>query len=184
MATAWNPGIAAVLSLVIPGAGQMYKGQIGNGLVWLVIVVIGYMAFVGPGVVLHLCCIIGAASGRPTSSGGGVGLVLGLLGFVIIVGALAVIVVGQYDSYKQQARDARERVNVERTKAALPSAAPTVPSPASVPPPDELIAAGRWEEPNGQLYLGWHPPVGSKKVGETRIRRSEYKAHTGEDPPS
>lgn len=23
----WHPGVAAVLSLVIPGAGQMYKGQ-------------------------------------------------------------------------------------------------------------------------------------------------------------
>jgi hypothetical protein len=26
----WSPGVAAVLSLVIPGAGQLYKGQVGK----------------------------------------------------------------------------------------------------------------------------------------------------------
>jgi TM2 domain-containing membrane protein YozV len=62
----WNGGIAAVLSLVIPGAGQMYKGQVGNGLVWLIVVVIGYFMLVVPGLILHLCCIVGAASGDPT----------------------------------------------------------------------------------------------------------------------
>ena len=60
----WNPGVAAVLSLLIPGAGQIYKGQIFNGLFWLVFVVIGYFAFVVPGVILHIFCIIGAASGK------------------------------------------------------------------------------------------------------------------------
>jgi predicted RNA-binding Zn-ribbon protein involved in translation (DUF1610 family) len=61
----WSPGTAAVLSLVIPGAGQMYKGQVLNGLVWLVLVVIGYMALLVPGLILHVCCILGAASGDP-----------------------------------------------------------------------------------------------------------------------
>lgn len=61
----WNRGIAAVLSLVIPGAGQMYKGQVGNGIVWLIFVVIGYMALLVPGLFLHLFCILGAASGDP-----------------------------------------------------------------------------------------------------------------------
>lgn len=61
----WNRGIAAVLSLVIPGAGQMYKGQIFNGLLWLIFVALGYFALVIPGLVLHLFCIIGAASGDP-----------------------------------------------------------------------------------------------------------------------
>ena len=28
----WSLGIAAVLNLVIPGAGQMYKGSLGSGL--------------------------------------------------------------------------------------------------------------------------------------------------------
>ena len=61
----WNPGIAALLSLVIPGAGQMYKGQVVNGLVWLVFVAGGYMAFVLPGSVLHLLRIIRARMGDP-----------------------------------------------------------------------------------------------------------------------
>lgn len=62
----WNAGVAAVLSLVIPGAGQMYKGQVGNGLVWLIFVVAGYFMLVVPGLILHLFCILGAASGDPT----------------------------------------------------------------------------------------------------------------------
>lgn len=58
-----SAGVAAVLSLVIPGAGQMYRGRIGAGLVWLVCVVIGYMLFIFPGLILHLLCIVSAASG-------------------------------------------------------------------------------------------------------------------------
>lgn len=55
-------GIAALLSLVIPGAGQMYKGQVVGGLLWLVFVIVGYFAMVVPGIVLHLICIASAAS--------------------------------------------------------------------------------------------------------------------------
>jgi len=50
---------------LIPGAGQIYKGQPINGIVWFVLTVAGYIAFIIPGVVLHLCCIIGAAMGDP-----------------------------------------------------------------------------------------------------------------------
>lgn len=62
----WKPGIAALLSLVIPGAGQIYKGNIITGLLWLVTVVVGYMAMFVPGLVLHFICIILAASGKNT----------------------------------------------------------------------------------------------------------------------
>ncbi len=62
----WSPGVAAVLSLIIPGAGQMYKGSIGGGLLWLLFVVMGYSLFIVPGVILHLFCIFRAASGDPT----------------------------------------------------------------------------------------------------------------------
>lgn len=61
----WSGGIAAVLSFLIPGLGQLYKGQIFNGLVWFTLTVIGYFFMVIPGLILHLCCIIGAASGDP-----------------------------------------------------------------------------------------------------------------------
>ena len=61
----WNPTIAAILSLFIPGAGQMYKGQVLNGAVWLVAVVAGYAMVIVPGLILHAICIAGAASGDP-----------------------------------------------------------------------------------------------------------------------
>ena len=64
----WSPGVAAVLSFVIPGLGQMYKGQVVNGFVWFLFTALGYICFVIPGVILHLCCVIGAASGAPKAT--------------------------------------------------------------------------------------------------------------------
>ena len=55
-------GIAAILSFFIPGLGQLYKGQILNGLLWLALVVVGYSLFLVPGLILHLFCIIGAVT--------------------------------------------------------------------------------------------------------------------------
>ena len=63
----WSPGVAGVLSLVIPGAGQIYKGQVFNGLLWLVVVVAGYIMLIVPGVILHILCILGAVSGKNTA---------------------------------------------------------------------------------------------------------------------
>ena len=57
----WNPGIAAVLSLLIPGAGQMYKGQVERGIVWLLCVALGYSVLVLPGLILHIICILNAS---------------------------------------------------------------------------------------------------------------------------
>jgi TM2 domain-containing membrane protein YozV len=61
----WSPGIAALLSFLIPGAGQMYKGNIISGLLCFVATAIGYVAFIIPGLILHLICIFAAASGDP-----------------------------------------------------------------------------------------------------------------------
>lgn len=58
----WSPGVAAVLSFFIPGLGQLYKGQIFNGIAWFCVTAAGYI-FIFPGLILHLFCIIGAASG-------------------------------------------------------------------------------------------------------------------------
>jgi hypothetical protein len=63
----WNPGVAALLSFVIPGAGQIYKGAIFSGLLWLVFVAAGYFAMILPGVFLHIVCIYKAFSGNPYS---------------------------------------------------------------------------------------------------------------------
>jgi TM2 domain-containing membrane protein YozV len=32
-----NPGLAAVLSLLVPGVGQLYNGRIVRGILWLII---------------------------------------------------------------------------------------------------------------------------------------------------
>lgn len=70
-----NTGVAAVLSFLIPGLGQIYKGQVLSGLVWFFVIQSLYVAsvltlmccigFVGIPVVimLHLICIFDAASG-------------------------------------------------------------------------------------------------------------------------
>lgn len=62
----WNPVVAALLSLLVPGLGQLYKGQPFNGLAWFVVTLIGYVALIVPGLVLHVFCVLGAASGNPS----------------------------------------------------------------------------------------------------------------------
>lgn len=56
-----NPGVAAVLSLVIPGAGTMYAGQVGGGLAWLFFVVAFYVLIWPMGALLHLLAVVSAA---------------------------------------------------------------------------------------------------------------------------
>ena len=65
----WSPGVAAVLSFCVPGLGQLYKGQIINGIVWFFAVGLGYAALILPGLLLHFFCIVGAASGNPWTAG-------------------------------------------------------------------------------------------------------------------
>jgi hypothetical protein len=61
----WSPGVAMLLSLLLPGLGQIYKGQLINGLLWMFMTVGGYFMMVIPGLVLHLLCVLGAGSGDP-----------------------------------------------------------------------------------------------------------------------
>jgi TM2 domain-containing membrane protein YozV len=61
--------IAAVLSLVIPGAGQMYKGRIGLGIAWLTITLLAYVTLLLPGMLLHFICIFHAAGMEPRRAG-------------------------------------------------------------------------------------------------------------------
>ena len=58
----WNPGVAALLSFIIPGAGQLYKGNVGAGILWFFAVGLGYILFIIPGIILHIICIVSAAS--------------------------------------------------------------------------------------------------------------------------
>jgi hypothetical protein len=65
----WSPGLAAVLSFLMPGLGQLYKGQVLNGIVWFFLVGLGYVALILPGLVLHFFCVLGALSGNPWTEG-------------------------------------------------------------------------------------------------------------------
>jgi TM2 domain-containing membrane protein YozV len=68
-----NPGIAAVLSLVLAGVGQMYWGLVLRGFAWLVMVNGFYIVSIMSqtpraiiiGLVLHLLCIYDAATLKP-----------------------------------------------------------------------------------------------------------------------
>ena len=56
-----NPGLAAVLSVFMPGAGQLYAGRMVGALLWFLAVSAGYY-LVLPGLILHVFCVVSAAS--------------------------------------------------------------------------------------------------------------------------
>jgi len=57
-----NHGIAALLSLIIPGAGSIYANKVGKGITLLILTIIGYTLFVIPGIIMHIVSIIIAAA--------------------------------------------------------------------------------------------------------------------------
>ena len=63
--TDWTPLIAAGMSLVIPGLGQIFKGRIFSGVVWFCLVPVGYLLLIIPGVILHAICVLSAATAAP-----------------------------------------------------------------------------------------------------------------------
>lgn len=56
-----SPAFAAVLSLLVPGAGQLYTGNALSAILWFFLVGAGYTLIL-PGIFLHLFCIAAAAS--------------------------------------------------------------------------------------------------------------------------
>ena len=52
-----DPSTAAFLSFLLPGWGQMRRGKMFQGLIWLVVVIAAYFLMVVPGVILHLICM-------------------------------------------------------------------------------------------------------------------------------
>ena len=68
MANEKNPLISAILSFVIPGAGQVYNGKAKKGVVIFIVACIGYMLLILPGLVVSLFAIYDAymeAQGKP-----------------------------------------------------------------------------------------------------------------------
>ena len=57
-----NAAAAAVLSMIVPGAGQLYAGRPLSGIAWFALVTMGYLLLIVPGILLHILCI-GAAAG-------------------------------------------------------------------------------------------------------------------------
>jgi hypothetical protein len=56
-----SPLVAAVLSMVVPGAGHLYAGRVLAALRWFLVVSIAYV-LIFPGLLLHLFSIVSAAS--------------------------------------------------------------------------------------------------------------------------
>lgn len=52
-----SPGIAAVLSVLVPGLGQLYAGRLGAAALWFVATATAYWAVLVPGFLIHALCI-------------------------------------------------------------------------------------------------------------------------------
>jgi TM2 domain-containing membrane protein YozV len=57
--------VAFLLSLLIPGLGQLYTGRLPAGIIWFIVVAIGYAAFIVPGIVLHVLSALFAGLSNP-----------------------------------------------------------------------------------------------------------------------
>lgn len=51
------PGVAAVLSVLLPGLGQVYAGRLLAGGLWFLATTIGYSAILIPGFLIHALCV-------------------------------------------------------------------------------------------------------------------------------
>jgi hypothetical protein len=60
-ATPFHPLAAALLSVFVPGAGHAYVGRIAAGVMWFLVVSLGYVLIL-PGLVVHLFSIASAAA--------------------------------------------------------------------------------------------------------------------------
>lgn len=56
----FDPSTAAFLSFLIPGWGQMRRGKMIAGWIWMVVVILGYFLLIVPGLILHVICILEA----------------------------------------------------------------------------------------------------------------------------
>ena len=52
-----HPGIAAVLSVLLPGLGQVYAGRLLAGGLWFLATGLAYWAVLLPGFLVHALCI-------------------------------------------------------------------------------------------------------------------------------
>ncbi|MFN3999050.1 hypothetical protein [Algoriphagus sp.] len=55
-----DPSTAAFLSFLIPGWGQMRRGKVLVGVIWMFVVLVGYFLMIVPGLILHLINMLDA----------------------------------------------------------------------------------------------------------------------------
>jgi len=53
--------IAAIWSMMLPGLGQLLKGQVMPGIFWSILTGFGYFSFFWPGLIIHGFCVLDAA---------------------------------------------------------------------------------------------------------------------------
>ncbi len=52
-----SPGVAAVLSVLIPGLGHVYAGRVLAGFLWFCAASFGYWAILVPGLLIHAASV-------------------------------------------------------------------------------------------------------------------------------
>ncbi len=58
-----SPGVAGVLSVLVPGLGQVYNGRLLPGALWFLATSFGYWAILVPGFLIHALCVLCAYDG-------------------------------------------------------------------------------------------------------------------------
>lgn len=53
-----NLGLAGILSFLLPGLGQIYRGEVIVGMIWMTLTIAGYLACFFLGLFLHLILIV------------------------------------------------------------------------------------------------------------------------------
>jgi TM2 domain-containing membrane protein YozV len=99
-----SPIIAAILSFLIPGIGQLYLRGLRNGfmtaVLWFIVVTIGYIFLFLPGLILHVICVFTAFYSASSSKSSILGALLTVL---ILFGGL---IATYYYSLPPEARNA------------------------------------------------------------------------------
>jgi TM2 domain-containing membrane protein YozV len=85
--------IAAIWSMMLPGLGQMMKGQVMPGIFWAVVVGFGYFAFFWPGLILHAFCILDAAFNKGQNTWIRLDSTSKKIGFAALILALLVYII-------------------------------------------------------------------------------------------
>ena len=60
--------LACIWSMMLPGLGQLMKGQVMSGIFWAIFTGGGYFAYFWPGLMCHVLCILDAAFSRDQGS--------------------------------------------------------------------------------------------------------------------